>query len=67
MARVNNDGIQNDIHEKNLKFMKGVYENAIFVANYLNWKQIECSRNNEMKPVEEIHEEIYSLIRKKVN
>ena len=32
-----NDGVENDIHEKNLEFMNRVYNIAIFLANYLGW------------------------------
>ena len=64
-ARKDNDGIQNDLHERNLEFMKKVYENAVFVASYLKWNIIECDNNGVFKTKEEIHEEIYRLIRKK--
>jgi len=62
--RKENEGINNDIHEKDLSFMKKVYENALFVANYLSWNIIECSDNNKMKSKEDIHNEIYKLVNK---
>ena len=62
--RKENEGISNDIHEKDLVFMKKVYENALFVANYLSWNIIECSENNNMKSKEDIHNEIYKLVNK---
>ena len=58
LSRTDNEGIKNDIHEANQEFMKRVYDNAMFVAKYLNWTIIECSSNNKMKSIEEIHEEI---------
>lgn len=64
-ARKSNEGLTNDIHESNLDFMKKVYESAVFVSNYLSWDRIECSRNNEMKSIEEIHEEVYCLVKNK--
>ena len=39
-SRLTNDGVSNDIHEKNIDFMKKVYDNALFVADYLNWDKI---------------------------
>lgn len=58
--RQSNDGIQNDIHEKDVKYLKKTYDNAVFVAKYLNWTIIDCYSDNKMKSIEEIHEEIYS-------
>ena len=60
--RKENEGVSNDIHEKNIDFMKKVYENALFVANYLSWNVINCSYNDKMKSKEEIHNEIYKLV-----
>ncbi len=61
--RQDNDGIVNDIHESNLEFMKKVYDNAVFVANYLNWDIINCIKDNKFRDKNEIHEEIYKLIK----
>ena len=63
--RVDNEGIENDIHERDIEFMKKVYENACMVAEYLNWNIIECSKNNEMRTVDDIHEDVYKLVRMK--
>lgn len=63
--RIQNEGINNDIHEKDIEFMKKVYNNALFIADYLNWNKIECSNNNEMRNKEDIHQEIYKLIKTK--
>ena len=60
--RTQNEGISNDIHEKNIDFMKKVYGNAIFVADYLNWDKIECVNDNKLKEINEIHEEICKII-----
>lgn len=65
-ARKVNDGVSNDIHEQNLDFMKKVYESANFVANYLNWDQIVCNNGNQMRSINEIHEEIYNTVRKRM-
>lgn len=64
-ARKQNEGVANDIHESNLEFMKKVYNSAMFIADYLGWDQIQCNKDNKMKSIEEIHEEVYMLIKKK--
>lgn len=63
--RTDNDGIDNDVFERDMKLMKKIYDNGLFVANYLNWDFIDCSLNNEMKSIESIHEDIYKLVKKK--
>lgn len=60
-----NDGIQNDIHERNLDFMKKVYESSLFASEYLGWDKIECSSNDSMKSIDEIHDEVYDLVKSK--
>lgn len=58
-----NDGIQNDIHEKNDEFMRKVYENALFVADYLKFSKIKCNDGDHMRSIEDIHNDIYKLIK----
>ena len=65
--RKQNEGIENDIHESNLEFMEKVYENALFVADYLSWNKVECSRDNKLRNIDDIQNEIYNLIKKKKN
>lgn len=64
-TRIDNEGITNDIHERNLEFMKKVYDSAMFVADYLGWDKIDCHKDNQIKPINEIHEEVYKLIKKR--
>lgn len=63
MDRKENEGIISDIHEGNLNFMKKVYDNALFVANYLSWNIIECSDNGQMRDIHDIHNEIYNFVK----
>ena len=64
-ARKQNDGVANDIHERDLSFMKKVYTSAMFVAEYLNWDMVKCDDENGMKSIDEIHEKVYSLVKVK--
>lgn len=64
-ARKQNDGVTNDIHESNIEFMKKVYESAMFIADYLSWDKIKCNDGNKMRSIEDIHEEIFQLVKKK--
>lgn len=64
-ARKQNEGIANDIHERDLTFMRKVYDNAMFIADYLCWDKIKCNAENKMRDINDIHEEIYTLVKKK--
>ena len=44
--RVNYEGLDNDIHEKDLEYMRKVYDSAMFVADYLSWEKIKCNNGN---------------------
>lgn len=63
--RKENDGVAKDIHEVDLDFMKRVYDNSMFVADYLKWDMINCEKNNQMRTIDDIHEEVYKLVKKK--
>lgn len=65
-ARKQNEGISNDIHESNLDFMRKVYESAMFISEYLGWNKIECAENNRMRTIDEIHNDIYQLVKRKI-
>ena len=62
--RKQNDGVENDIHERNIEFMRKVYDNAMFIADYLNWNKIKCNDGDKMRSIEDIHKEIYEIISK---
>lgn len=63
--RKQNDGVANDIHERDLEFMKKVYESAMFCADYFDWDKVECSDNDKMRSIEDIHEDVYKLVKKR--
>lgn len=56
------EAVAGDIHENDDEFLLKVYNNAIFVANYLGWDIVDCACDNKMKSIDEIHNEIYNLI-----
>lgn len=64
-ARRQNGGIENDIHESNLEFMRKVYNNSMFVADYLGWDMIRCDDGEKMRSIEDIHDDVYRLVKNK--
>lgn len=65
-SRKQNEGIVNDIHERDLEFMKRVYDSAMFISDYLSWDKIKCNDEERMKSIEDIHEEVYQKVKKKI-
>jgi dTMP kinase len=53
-----------DIHEQDLTYLKTCRETGRAAAIYYGWKIVECVRDGEMRSIEDIHEEIYSLVTK---
>lgn len=63
--RIDNEGIVNDVFERDMNLMEKIYNNGVFVADYLNWDFIDCSKDGKLKTKEEIHEDIYRLVKTK--
>lgn len=62
--RVNNEGLEKDIHESSEDYLRKVYDNSLMIAKNQNFDFIMCEENNKMKTKEEIHNEIKRLILK---
>ena len=66
LNRKTNDGIFKDILESDTIYMRQVYENSVILAKYLNWNIIECIDGENIRSVDDIHQEIYSKVKKKI-
>lgn len=51
-----------DIHERDKEYLKESHANACKIANTYNWKEIKCSDGERIKTIEEIGEEVFSLV-----
>lgn len=58
LKRYNGDESKKDLHEKNVDFLLTCRENALYAAKKLGWKVISCTKDGEMKTIEDIFEEI---------
>ena len=52
-----------DLHEKNVSFLEKCRESALFSANKLGWKIIECSNAGQPKSIEEIKANIFNIVK----
>ena len=57
---------QKDIHERNENYMRESYEAAKEVAKEYNWYVINCVKNDAIRTIEDIHQEIYKEIRRHI-
>ena len=62
-AREKSAGTHADIHESDDAYLRECRKNAGKIAQELGWTVIRCDRNGGMRSPEEIHEEVYRLVR----
>ena len=54
---------QKDIHERDENHIVDSYNAACEVANKYNWEKIECVKDDIIRTIEEIHEDIFKRIK----
>ncbi|UZP03606.1 thymidylate kinase [Clostridium botulinum] len=54
---------EKDIHENNKDYLAKSYYNSLEIAERYNWDKIKCNDGNNLKTIEEIHEEIYKKVK----
>ncbi len=52
-----------DIHEQDLTYLAHCRDAARDAAAFSGWKLVSCARGGTLRSAEEIHEEIYALVR----
>ena len=52
-----------DIHEQDMQYLATCRETGRTAAKYYGWSVISCVRDGEMRSIEDIHEEIYRLVK----
>ncbi|SEG13923.1 dTMP kinase [Caloramator fervidus] len=53
-----------DIHEENMEYILNSYENALYCAEKYGWVRIKCFKEQSLRTIEEIHEDIYKAVKK---
>lgn len=62
--REDNDGIKNDVYERDIELMKKIYDNSSFVAEKLNFDIIKCDLDGKLRSIDDIQEEIRKIVDK---
>ena len=66
-GRYNGDESKKDIHEKDVEYLNSCREAAEYACKKLGWERVECSRDGEPLPIEEISDSIFILVAKALN
>jgi dTMP kinase len=53
---------QKDIHESDKNHLQHAYDNACYLINKYNWDEINCTNNDVLRTIDDIHEEIYKKV-----
>ena len=60
--KIDNSAVK-DIHERNEAYLTKSYNNAVFVANKYNWTTIKCTKDNMVRSIEDISNEILDKVK----
>ncbi len=52
-----------DIHEQNMDYLRQCRAVGMDAAMHYGWTVIHCARDGKMRSIEEIHQEIYALVK----
>ena len=52
-----------DIHEQNMDYLRLCRKTGLEAASYYGWTVVHCEKDGEMRSIEDIHEEVYSLVK----
>ena len=63
VKRLKENRKQLDEHEKDDKFSKKSIDTYLELTNLYNWNKIECIKNNNLRSIEDINEEIMNIIK----
>ncbi len=61
-GRYGGDESKKDIHEGDIEYLKRSQKAAAYCAQKLGWKTVECVQDGKMRTIEDIHNEIMTLI-----
>ena len=53
-----------DIHESDISHLQDSYNAACSLINQYNWYEVKCVKNDSIRSIDDIHEEIYAEVNK---
>ena len=61
--REQSTGTQADIHERDEDYLKKCRDVALHAAEYYGWRTVSCAKDGVIRSVEDIHEEVYAIVK----
>lgn len=58
----NKPKVEGDIHESNIEYLRSCADNALYIAKHYGWDIIDCARDGELRGVEDIHKDVFTLV-----
>ncbi|MFU2418645.1 dTMP kinase [Peptacetobacter sp. AB800] len=55
---------EKDIHESDKNYLRKTYNNSLYIADKYNWKRVECVKDEQLRTIEDISDEIYEIAKK---
>ncbi|KPU43060.1 thymidylate kinase [Oxobacter pfennigii] len=55
---------EKDIHESHKGYLADSYNNALYVSEKYSWEKVDCVRDNNIRTIDEIHDDVYSIVKK---
>ena len=52
-----------DIHEKDTSHLENAAKSGLYVAKKLDWYIVECVKDGKLRSIEDINNEIYSVMK----
>lgn len=61
-SRYNGNENKKDIHEKDIEYLKSCRKSAIYSAEKFGWKIIPCNIGDNIRPIEDISNDIFKIL-----
>ena len=61
--REQSTGTHADIHERDEDYLKKCRDVALHAAKYYGWRTVSCAKDGAIRGVEDIHEEVYAIVK----
>ena len=59
-------GEKQDIHEADTNHLKNASMSGMMAANMLGWNVVECVKDDSMRTIDDIAEEVYNIVKNKI-
>ncbi|MBQ8495714.1 MAG: deoxynucleoside kinase [Clostridia bacterium] len=66
MSRYQGDASRQDVHERDDEFMRNCHEAARFIAARQGWTMIPCSKNGEIRPIDDITADLIACVERRL-